>query len=191
MVLRATEIGDILRKQIAGFEKDVAVSNVGTVVEVGDGIARVYGLSQVMSSELVEFTKTGVLGLALNLEEDSVGIIIMGEYTDIEEGDEVRATGRIGSVPVGDALIGRVVNALGQPIDGKGPIATDKTRPIERIAPGVILRQDVDTALQTGIKAIDSMIPIGRGQRELIIGDRQTGKTAVVLDTIINQKGSA
>jgi F-type H+-transporting ATPase subunit alpha len=189
MVLRATEIGDILRQQIAGFEKDVTVSNVGTVVEVGDGIARVYGLSQVMSSELVEFTKNGVLGLALNLEEDSVGVIIMGEYTDIEEGDEVRATGRIGSVPVGNALVGRVVNALGQPIDGKGPIATDKTRPIERIAPGVILRQDVDTALQTGIKAIDSMIPIGRGQRELIIGDRQTGKTAVVLDTIINQKG--
>jgi F-type H+-transporting ATPase subunit alpha len=189
MVLRATEIGDILRSQIAGFEKDVTVSNVGTVVEVGDGIARVYGLSQVMSSELVEFTKNGVLGLALNLEEDSVGVIIMGEYTDIEEGDEVRATGRIGSVPVGNALIGRVVNALGQPIDGKGPIATDKARPIERIAPGVILRQDVDTALQTGIKAIDSMIPIGRGQRELIIGDRQTGKTAVVLDTIINQKG--
>ena len=176
MVLRATEIGDILRAQIAGFEKDLTVSNVGTVVEVGDGIARVYGLSQVMASELVEFTKTGVLGLAFNLEEDSVGVIIMGEYTDIEEGDEVRATGRIASVPVGDALVGRVVNALGQPIDGKGPIQTDKTRPIERIAPGVILRQDVDTALQTGIKAIDSMIPIGRGQRELIIGDRQTGK---------------
>ncbi|HQY31030.1 MAG TPA: F0F1 ATP synthase subunit alpha, partial [Thermomicrobiales bacterium] len=189
MVLRATEIGDILRSQIAGFEKDVTISNVGTVVEVGDGIARVYGLSQVMSSELVEFTKSGVLGLALNLEEDSVGVIIMGEYESIEEGDEVRATGRIGSVPVGDALVGRVVNALGQPIDGKGPIVTDKTRPIERIAPGVILRQDVDSALQTGIKAIDSMIPIGRGQRELIIGDRQTGKTAVVLDTIINQKG--
>jgi len=189
MALRATEIGDILRSQIAGFEKDVAVSNVGTVVEVGDGIARVYGLSQVMSSELVEFTKSGVLGLALNLEEDSVGIVIMGEYEEIEEGDEVRATGRIGSVPVGDALVGRVVNALGQPIDGKGPITTDKTRPIERIAPGVILRQDVDTALQTGIKAVDSIIPIGRGQRELIIGDRQTGKSAVVLDTIINQKG--
>jgi F-type H+-transporting ATPase subunit alpha len=180
MVLRATEIGDILRSQIAGFEKDVTVSNVGTVVEVGDGIARVYGLSQVMSSELVEFTKNGVLGLALNLEEDSVGIIIMGEYEDIEEGDEVRATGRIGSVPVGSALVGRVVNALGQPIDGKGPIATDKTRPIERIAPGVILRQDVDTALQTGIKAIDSMVPIGRGQRELIIGDRQTGKRSSI-----------
>ena len=190
MVLRATEIGDILRSQIAGFEKELSVSNVGTVVEVGDGIARVYGLSQVMASELVEFTKTGVLGLVLNLEEDSVGVIIMGEYVEIEEGDEVRATGRIASVPVGEALVGRVVNALGQPIDGKGPITTDKTRPVERIAPGVILRQDVDTALQTGIKAIDSMIPIGRGQRELIIGDRQTGKSAVVLDTIINQKGT-
>jgi F-type H+-transporting ATPase subunit alpha len=189
MALRATEIGDILRSQIAGFEKDIAVSNVGTVVEVGDGIARVYGLSQVMSSELVEFTKSGVMGLALNLEEDSVGVIIMGEYEGIEEGDEVRATGQIGSVPVGPELVGRVVNALGQPIDGKGPINTEKRRPIERIAPGVILRQDVDTALQTGIKAIDSMIPIGRGQRELIIGDRQTGKSAVVLDTIINQKG--
>ena len=146
MVVRATEIGDILRKQIAGFEQDMTVTNVGTVVEVGDGIARVYGLSQVMASELVEFTKNGTLGLAFNLEEDSVGVIILGEYTDIEEGDEVRATGRIASVPVGDALVGRVVNALGQPIDGKGPIATDKTRPIERIAPGVILRQDVDTA---------------------------------------------
>jgi F-type H+-transporting ATPase subunit alpha len=189
MVLRATEIGDILRQQIAGFEQDMTVTNVGTVVEVGDGIARVYGLSQVMASELVEFTKTGTLGLAFNLEEDSVGVIIMGEYTSIEEGDEVRATGRIASVPVGPALVGRVVNALGQPIDGKGPIASDRTRPIERIAPGVILRQDVDTALQTGIKSIDAMIPIGRGQRELIIGDRQTGKTAVVLDTIINQKG--
>ena len=189
MVLRATEIGDILRQQIAGFEQDMTVTNVGTVVEVGDGIARVYGLSQVMASELVEFTKTGTLGLAFNLEEDSVGVIIMGEYTSIEEGDEVRATGRIASVPVGPALVGRVVNALGQPIDGKGPIATSETRPIERIAPGVILRQDVDTALQTGIKSIDAMIPIGRGQRELIIGDRQTGKTAVVLDTIINQKG--
>src|SRR5918999_4341141 len=189
MVLRATEIGDILRSQISGFEKELSVSNVGTVVEVGDGIARVYGLSQVMASELVEFTKNGVLGLVLNLEEDSVGVIIMGEYTEIEEGDEVRATGRIASVPVGDALIGRVVNALGQPIDGKGPIQTDKTRPIERIAPGVITRQSVDTPLQTGIKAIDSMIPIGRGQRELIIGDRQTGKTAIIVDTILNQRG--
>ena len=190
MVVRATEIGDILKQQIAGFEQQMTVTNVGTVVEVGDGIARIYGLSQVMSSELVEFTKNGTLGLAFNLEEDSVGVIIMGEYTDIEEGDEVRTTGRISSVPVGDALVGRVVNALGQPIDGKGPIQTEKTRPVERIAPGVILRQDVDTALQTGIKAIDSMIPIGRGQRELIIGDRQTGKTAILLDTIINQKGT-
>jgi F-type H+-transporting ATPase subunit alpha len=189
MVVRATEIGDILKQQIAGFEQQMTVTNVGTVVEVGDGIARIYGLSQVMSSELVEFTKNGTLGLAFNLEEDSVGVIIMGEYTDIEEGDEVRSTGRISSVPVGDALVGRVVNALGQPIDGKGPIQTEKTRPIERIAPGVILRQDVDTALQTGVKSIDSMIPIGRGQRELIIGDRQTGKTALLLDTIINQKG--
>jgi F-type H+/Na+-transporting ATPase subunit alpha len=189
MVLRASEIGSILRQQIAGFEQDMTVTNVGTVVEVGDGIARVYGLSQVMASELVEFTKNGTLGLAFNLEEDSVGVIIMGEYTDIEEGDEVRATGRIASVPVGPALVGRVVNALGHPIDGKGPIATDNTRPIERIAPGVVLRQDVDTPLQTGLKSIDSMIPIGRGQRELIIGDRQTGKSAVVLDTIINQKG--
>ena len=190
MVIRATEIVDILKQQIAGTEDQVAISNVGTVVEVGDGIARAYGLSQVMASELVEFTKSGTLGLVLNLEEDSVGIVIMGDYTDIEEGDEVRATGQIASVPVGDALIGRVVNALGQPIDGKGAIQTDKTRPIERIAPGVVLRQDVDTALQTGLKSIDSMIPIGRGQRELIIGDRQTGKTAVALDTIINQRDS-
>ncbi|MEZ4665826.1 MAG: F0F1 ATP synthase subunit alpha [Thermomicrobiales bacterium] len=190
MAIRATEIVDILKQQIAGAQDQVTVSNVGTVVEVGDGIARAYGLTQVMYSELVEFTKSGTIGLVLNLEEDSVGIIIMGEYTDIEEGDEVRATGLIASVPVGDALLGRVVNALGQPIDGKGPIKTDKTRPIERIAPGVVLRQDVDTALQTGIKAIDAMIPIGRGQRELIIGDRQIGKTAVALDTIINQRDS-
>ncbi len=167
MAIRATEIVDILKQQIAGAQDQVTVSNVGTVVEVGDGIARAYGLTQVMYSELVEFTKSGTIGLVLNLEEDSVGIIIMGEYNEIEEGDEVRATGQIASVPVGEALLGRVVNALGQPIDGKGPIKTDKTRPIERIAPGVVLRQDVDTALQTGIKAIDSMIPIGRGQREL------------------------
>ncbi len=189
MAVRATEIAEFLKQQIAGTLNTATMANVGTVVEVGDGIARAYGLSQVMASELVEFTKNGTLGIAFNLEEDSVGIIIMGDYTDIEEGDEVRTTGRIASVPVGDALVGRVVNALGQPIDGKGPIQTDKLRPIERIAPGVVLRQDVDTALQTGLKAIDSMIPIGRGQRELIIGDRQTGKTAIVLDTIINQKG--
>jgi F-type H+/Na+-transporting ATPase subunit alpha len=189
MAVKATEIGDILKQQIAGFAQEMTVTNVGRVVEIGDGIAQVYGLSNVMSSELVEFTKTGVLGLAFNLEEDSVGVIIMGEYTDIQEGDEVRSTGRIASVPVGDALVGRVVDALGKPIDGKGPIVSEKTRPIERIAPGVVLRQDVDTALQTGIKSIDAMIPIGRGQRELIIGDRQTGKTAIALDAIINQKG--
>jgi F-type H+-transporting ATPase subunit alpha len=189
MVVRATEIRDIIKEQIAGFTDQATITNVGSVVEVGDGIARVHGLSQAMSSELVQFTKQGTLGIALNLEEDSVGVIIMGDYTDIEEGDEVRTTGRIASVPVGDALIGRVVNAVGEPVDGKGPVQTDKIRNIERIAPGVILRQNVDTALQTGLKAIDSMIPIGRGQRELIIGDRQTGKTAIVLDTIINQKG--
>ena len=188
MAVSATEIGDILRQQIAGFEDQMTVTNVGTVVSVGDGIANVYGLSQVMASELVEFPKSNTIGLAFNLEEDAVGVIILGDYKDIEEGDEVRSTGLIASVPVGDALVGRVVNALGQPIDGKGPIQTDKRRPIERIAPGVIARQNVDTALQTGIKAIDAMIPIGRGQRELVISDRQTGKTAIVLDTIINQK---
>jgi F-type H+/Na+-transporting ATPase subunit alpha len=187
MVVRSSEIRDIIRGEIQNFGQELTVTNVGTVVEVGDGIATVYGLSQVMASELVEF-ESGVLGLALNLTEDSVGVIIMGDYTDIEEGQTVRSTGRIASVPVGDALIGRVVNAVGQPIDGKGAIATDKTRNIERIAPGVIERQNVDTPLQTGIKAIDAMIPIGRGQRELIIGDRQTGKTAVAIDTIINQK---
>ena len=189
MAVKATEIGDILKQQIAGFAQEMTVTNVGRVVEIGDGIAQVYGLSNVMASELVEFTKSGVLGLAFNLEEDSVGVIIMGEYTDIQEGDEVRSTGRIASVPVGDALVGRVVDALGKPVDGKGPIVTDKTRPVERIAPGVVLRQDVDTALQTGLKSVDSMIPIGRGQRELIIGDRQTGKSAIAIDTIINQKG--
>ncbi|HEU5430209.1 MAG TPA: F0F1 ATP synthase subunit alpha [Thermomicrobiales bacterium] len=189
MSVRATEISDIIKEQIAGFQDTATISNVGQVISVGDGIATVYGLSNVMASELVSFPKTNTLGLAFNLEEDAVGVIILGEYTEIEEGDEVRATGQIASVPVGDALIGRVVNALGQPIDGKGPIATDKYRPIERIAPGVIARQNVDTALQTGILAIDAMIPIGRGQRELIIGDRQTGKTAVAIDTIINQNG--
>ena len=189
MSVRATEISDILRSQIENFGQQLTVTNVGTVVEVGDGIATVYGLSQVQSSELVEF-ENGVRGLALNLSEDSVGIVIMGDYTGIEEGQTVRSTGEIASVPVGDALIGRVVNALGEPIDGKGPIVTDKTRFIERIAPGVIERKNVDTPLQTGIKAVDAMIPIGRGQRELIIGDRQTGKTAVAIDTIINQKDS-
>lgn len=189
MSVRPTEITEILKQQIEQYGSRMVVTNVGYVVQVGDGIATVHGLRDVMASELVQF-ENGVLGIAFNLQEDAVGVIILGDYTGIEEGDEVRATGRIASVPVGPALVGRVVNALGEPIDGKGPIATDKFRPIERIAPGVVMRQDVDTALQTGLKAIDSMIPIGRGQRELIIGDRQTGKTAIAIDTIINQKGT-
>jgi F-type H+/Na+-transporting ATPase subunit alpha len=197
MALRAEEISKLISDEIQNFGQPTRTVNVGTVVEVGDGIARVYGLSNVMASELVEFDvqddhtgeRTTVSGLALNLEEESVGVVILGPWTGIEEGDTVRTTGRIVEVPVGDALIGRVVNALGQPIDGKGDLATTKTRPVERIAPGVVYRQNVDTPVQTGIKAIDSMIPIGRGQRELIIGDRQTGKSAIALDTIINQKG--
>ncbi len=182
------DITQFLRQRIETFEAPVESVDVGTVIEVGDGIARISGLSGAMASELVEF-ENDVLGIVLNLEADNVGVIIMGEYTDIEEGQTVRSTGRIVSVPVGVALIGRVVNAVGEPVDGKGPIATDKYRKIERIAPGVVARQPVDTPVQTGIKAIDSMIPIGRGQRELIIGDRQTGKTALAIDTIINQKG--
>ncbi len=178
----------LLWERLQQFQPVVVTEDVGTVIEVGDGIARVSGLPTVQMSELVEFPN-GVLGMAFNLEVDNVGIIILGEYTDIKEGDLVRRTGRIVSVPVGDALLGRVVDALGRPVDGKGPIRTEKYRPIERIAPGVIMRQNVDTPVQTGIKAIDSMIPIGRGQRELIIGDRQTGKTAIAIDTIINQKG--
>jgi F-type H+-transporting ATPase subunit alpha len=177
-----------LQKQIEGFEPEVNISDIGTVTEAGDGIARVQGLANVRAQELVQFSN-GVMGTAFNLEKDSVGVIIMGEYGGITEGMIVRGTGRIASVPVGDAMIGRVVNALGEPIDGKGPIATTGFRPIERIAPGVVYRQDVDTPVQTGIKSIDSMIPVGRGQRELIIGDRQTGKTAIAIDTIINQKG--
>ena len=177
-----------LKKQIDEFQPALDVRDVGTVVEAGDGIARVSGLADVRAQELVQFAN-GVMGIAFNLESDLVGIIIMGEYSGIEEGMQVRSTGRIASVPVGDGMIGRVVNALGQPIDGKGPIKIDSYRPIERIAPGVVVRKDVDTPVQTGIKAIDSMIPIGRGQRELIIGDRQTGKTALAIDTIINQKG--
>ncbi|MCL5957925.1 MAG: F0F1 ATP synthase subunit alpha [Chloroflexi bacterium] len=187
MVVRAEEISSIIKQQIERFEQPVESVNVGTVVEVGDGIARVYGLSGAMASELLEFPN-GVMGMALNLEEETVGVIILGPYTQIQEGDVVKSTGRIAQVPVGEALVGRVVNALGQPIDGRGPIVTEKFRPIERIAPRVITRKSVDTALQTGIKAIDSMIPIGRGQRELIIGDRQTGKTAIAIDTIINQR---
>ncbi len=190
MAVRATEISDLLKQQIEGFSEDATVTNVGQVIGIGDGVATVYGLSRAMQSELVEFTKSGTRGLVLNLEEDSVSVIVMGDYTDIEEGDEVRTTGAVASVPVGDALLGRVVNALGEPIDGKGPIQTEKARDIERIAPGVISRQDVDTALQTGIKAIDAMTAIGRGQRQLILGDRQTGKSTIGVDTIINQRDS-
>ncbi len=177
-----------LQQQIDAFEPEVGISDVGTVTESGDGIARVEGLMNVQAQELIQF-QNGVMGIAFNLEEDNVGVIIMGAYDEIAEGMEVRSTGRIASVPVGDGLVGRVVNALGEPIDGKGPVSFSSYRPIERIAPGVIGRQDVDRPVQTGIKAIDAMIPVGRGQRELIIGDRQTGKTAVALDTIINQKG--
>jgi F-type H+/Na+-transporting ATPase subunit alpha len=177
-----------LQKKIEGFTPELNVIDIGIVVEAGDGIARVKGLASIKAQELVQFSN-GVMGTAFNLEEDSVGVIVMGAYDEITEGMIVRGTGRIASVPVGDAMIGRVVNALGEPIDGKGPIATTGFRPIERIAPGVVERQDVDTPVQTGIKSIDSMIPVGRGQRELIIGDRQTGKTAIAIDAIINQKG--
>ncbi len=189
MAIRSEEISSILRAQIEGYQEIIAPVNVGTVTQVGDGIARVWGLSNVMAGELVEFPKAKVMGMALNLEEDNVGVVVLGPYTEIEEGDEVRSTGQIAQVPVGPELIGRVVNALGQPIDGKGEIGAKKYRPVERIAPGVVMRQPVKTPVQTGLKAIDSMIPIGRGQRELIIGDRQTGKTAIALDTIINQRG--
>jgi F-type H+/Na+-transporting ATPase subunit alpha len=177
-----------LQKQIDEFKPELNISDIGMVIEAGDGIARVQGLANIRAQELVQFSN-GVIGTAFNLEKDSVGVIVMGDYSGIIEGMSVRGTGRIASVPVGDAMIGRVVNALGEPIDGKGPIATTGFRPIERIAPGVVERQDVDTPVQTGIKSIDSMIPVGRGQRELIIGDRQTGKTAIAIDAIINQKG--
>jgi F-type H+-transporting ATPase subunit alpha len=186
--IRADEITKILRAQIANYDQSVAVDEVGTVISVGDGIARIYGLEKVMAGEMLEFPHD-VFGIALNLEEDQVGTVLLGEYTLIEEGDTVKRTRSIMSAPVGDALVGRVVNPLGVPLDGKGPIVTEFRNHIERIAPGVIDRQPVREPLQTGIKAIDSMIPIGRGQRELIIGDRQTGKTAIILDTIINQKG--
>ncbi|TMC20583.1 MAG: F0F1 ATP synthase subunit alpha [Chloroflexi bacterium] len=186
----ADEISAIIEKNIAGFGADTtSTASVGTVIAVQDGIARVYGLQDVKYLELVEFPRTGLFGLAFNLEEETVSCPILGDYTHIREDDEVRTTGRIIQVPVGDALLGRVVNPLGQPLDDRGPIATDKYRPVERVAPGVITRRSVNTPVQTGIKAIDSMIPIGRGQRELIIGDRQTGKTAIAIDTIINQKG--
>src|SRR5471030_720716 len=187
-MINADEIAGILKGQIANYKTGTNESQIGTVIEVGDNIARVYGLEAVQQSELVEFPN-GVQGIALNLEEDNVGIVIMGADTDIKEGDQVRRTGRIVSVPVGEALLGRVVNPLGVPVDGKGPIETKKYRTIENTAPGVIQRQPVKQALQTGIRAIDALIPIGKGQRELIIGDRGTGKTAIAIDTIINQKG--
>ena len=189
MEIRPDEITTIIKKQIESFETTVELEEVGQVVQVGDGIARVYGLEKVMAGELVEF-RGGLLGMALNLEEDNVGCVLFGDDVHVKEGDSAKRTGRIMEIPVGDAMLGRVINPLGQPIDGKGPIKTDKVQLIERKAEGVVQRQPVLEPLQTGIKAIDSMIPIGRGQRELIIGDRQTGKTAVVIDTIINQKNT-
>ena len=188
MTIKADEISQIIKEQLGDYSLDVDVAEVGTVVSVGDGIARLHGIDRAMATEMLEFPH-GVFGIALNLEEDGVGAVLLGATTQIREGDTVKRTGRVMSVPVGDAMLGRVVNALGQPIDGKGPIATTQQSPIERIAPGVVDRQPVKEPLQTGLKAVDAMIPIGRGQRELIIGDRQTGKTAVAIDTIINQKG--
>jgi F-type H+/Na+-transporting ATPase subunit alpha len=186
--ISADEITELLREQITNYDSKIRIDEVGTVISLGDGIARLYGLDKVMAGELIEFPH-GVAGLAMNLEEDQVGAVLMGEYEEIREGDQVKRTGKILSVPVGEALIGRVVNALGQPIDDKGPINTTETLPVERLAPGVVDRQPVREPMMTGLKSIDSMIPIGRGQRELIIGDRQTGKTAIGLDTIINSKG--
>src|SRR2546422_3756490 len=188
MAIKADEITKILREQISNYEQSVAVEEVGSVISVGDGIARIHGLEKVMAGEMLAFPHS-VFGIALNLEEDQVGAVLLGEYTKIKEGDTVKRTKTIMSVPVGEALVGRVVNPLGEPLDGKGPIAAQRRNPLERLAPGVVDRQPVREPLQTGIKAIDSMIPIGRGQRELIIGDRQTGKTAIILDTILNQKG--
>lgn len=188
MSIRPEEISSILKQQIENYEAAVEVSEVGTVITVGDGIARIYGLENAMYNELLEFSN-GVMGMVMNLEEDNIGCVILGPYTDIQEGDQVKRTGRIMEVPVGDAMIGRVVNTLGQPLDGKGEIKTNEYRPVEFLAPGVITRKSVFEPMQTGLKAIDSMVPIGRGQRELIIGDRQTGKTAIAIDTIINQKG--
>ena len=189
MAIRAEEISSLLKSQIENYQFEVKSTDVGTVIEVGDGIARVYGLNEIMSGELVEFTKTGVMGLAQNLEDTNVGIVILGPTTDIKEGDEVRRTGRVMDVPVGEELIGRVVDPLGQPVDGRGPVNTTKRRPIESPAVGVMGRKSVSVPFQTGIKAIDALVPIGRGQRELIIGDRQTGKTAVAIDSILAQKG--
>ena len=188
MNLRPEEISSVIKEQIKRYASELEVSDVGTVIQVADGIARVHGLENAMQGELLEFPGE-VYGMVLNLEEDNVGVVLLGSQRNISEGDTVKTTGRVVEVPVGDCMLGRVVNALGQPIDGKGPIQTDRYRKIERVASGVITRKSVDTPLQTGIKAIDSMVPIGRGQRELIIGDRQTGKTAIAIDTIINQKG--
>ncbi len=188
MNLRPEEISAVIKEQIKGFTTELDVSEVGTVIQVGDGIARVHGLDNAMAGELIEFDNN-LFGMVLNLEEDNVGIVILGSDASIREGSIAKRTGKITEVPVGDAMLGRVVNAIGEPIDGKGPIKTDKTRPIERVAPGVITRKEVNVPLQTGLKSIDAMVPIGRGQRELIIGDRQTGKTAVCIDAIINQKG--
>src|SRR6187431_2720959 len=188
MAIRSEDITTIIKSAIDQFDAGVEMRSVGTVVEVGDGIAQVYGLEGALASEMLEFPN-GVMGLALNLEEETVGAVILGDASAIKEGDTVKTTGRVVEVPVGQALLGRVVDPLGNPLDDKGPIKTSKTRPVERIAPGVITRQSVDTPVQTGIKAVDALIPIGRGQRELIIGDRQTGKTAIAIDTIINQKG--
>ena len=190
VAIRPDEISSIIREKIENYDSKTEVTNTGTVVEISDGICRIYGLKEVMSSELVEFDDgKGTLGIALNLEEDNVGAVILGEYTKIKEGMTVKATGKIASIPVGDSLIGRIIDPTGVAIDGKGEIKTDKTRPIERIAPGIIERKSVHEPLQTGLTAIDALTPIGRGQRELIIGDRQTGKTAIAIDTIINQKG--
>src|SRR6476660_1647653 len=187
MDIKADEISKIIREQIGSFAVDVDVAEVGTIISVGAGIARLNGIENAMAGEMLEFPH-GVFGIALNLEEDSVGAVLLGEFSDIKEGDIVKRTGRIISVPVGDERLGRVVNALGQPIDGKGPISTKQFSPIERLAPGVVDRQSVKEPLQTGLKAIDAMVPIGRGQRELIIGDRQTGKTAVALFLILDKE---
>ena len=188
MTLRPEEISTVIKKQIEAYSSTLDMSEAGTVIHVGDGIARIYGLNKAMSGELLEFTG-GLYGIALNLDEDSIGAVLLGPDVDVKEGDPVKRTGRIAEVPVGDAMLGRVVNALGQPIDQKGPIKSDRSRNVERVAPGVITRREVNQPMQTGILAIDALVPIGRGQRELIIGDRQTGKTALCIDTIINQKG--
>src|ERR687887_628121 len=187
MDIKAEEISKLIRDQIGSYAVKVDVAEVGTGKDIGDGIARVHGIELAMAGEMIEFTH-GVFGIALNLEEDSVGAVLLGDFKEIKEGDPVKRTGRIISVPIGEEMLGRVVNALGQPVDGKGPIVTRQFAPIERLAPGVVDRQPVKEPLQTGLKAIDAMVPIGRGQRELIIGDRQTGKTAVALDAIINQR---